>query len=53
MVIKEVVLFLFNYGLLTNAINLGNISQLSDVDTLNNQIEASGIAMHKSVNMLI
>ncbi|BCR36248.1 hypothetical protein [Mariniplasma anaerobium] len=42
--IKASGIIMFNYGLLTNAINLGNISIFNDVQTLNDQIEAAGIA---------
>jgi uncharacterized HAD superfamily protein len=42
--IKASGIIMFNYGLLTNAINLGNISIFNDIQTLNDQIEASGIA---------
>lgn len=42
--IKAAGIIMFNYGLLTNAINLGNISIYNDIQTLNDQIEAAGIA---------
>lgn len=42
--IKAAGIIMFNYGLLTNAINLGDISIFNDIETLNDQIEASGIA---------
>ncbi len=41
--IKASGILLYNYGLLTNAINLGDIHIYNDIETLNDQIEAAGI----------
>ena len=36
-------ILLYNYGLLTNAINLGDINIINDISSLDDRIEASGI----------
>ena len=41
--VKASGIMLYNYGLMTDVINLGNINVFNDIVTLNHQIEASGL----------